>query len=350
MSISRVEITAEGIKILYADGSRVKVEGDMIREKTPDGPSVERLLEEGELDALLAEIAAFEDGFDVEEGELLRISIEEGETQIRYADGTREEIEDGIYTLRDGETGARLEREATEEDLSRFDTLISENPDLVRMDDDDGDDDTDDDDDDDIDDGPDVVVRGSEDDDDIDGDLDDEDIRGGEGDDTMDGRGGDDDMRGGRGNDDMSGGRGNDVLLGGDGEDMLDGGNGKDTIEGGAGNDTLAGGNGRDRLDGGDGDDDISGGRSKDRLEDGEGSDVLTGGKGADTFVFVADGVEDTITDFDVDKDRVNLQAFGAVEPEFTETEDGLVMDLGGGDTIVFAGLGLEDAENILIV
>jgi hypothetical protein len=63
----------------------------------------------------------------------------------------------------------------------------------------------------------------------------------------------------------------------------------------------------------------------------------------------VVDGAADTITDFEVDRDRVDLQAF-ETEPAFSETEDGLVMDLGGGDTILFVGLGLEDADGILIV
>lgn len=79
---------------------------------------------------------------------------------------------------------------------------------------------------------------------------------------------------------------------------LYDGGNGKDVVTGGRGNDTLLGGNGVDRLDGGAGDDRIAGGR---------GNDVLTGGAGRDTFVIEQAGGSDTVTDFQVGVDHLEL-------------------------------------------
>lgn len=51
----------------------------------------------------------------------------------------------------------------------------------------------------------------------------------------------------------------------------------------------------------------IEGGAGDDILIDGEGSDALRGGTGADLFVMWADGVRDTILDFDPAQDRIDL-------------------------------------------
>ncbi|MEO1133170.1 MAG: hypothetical protein AAFX40_10745, partial [Cyanobacteria bacterium J06639_1] len=82
---------------------------------------------------------------------------------------------------------------------------------------------------------------------------------------------------------------GGDRLLAGSGDDLLDGGRGEDVLTGNAGNDTLAGG-----------------------LDD----DALTGGEGADTFVLVDGEGTDTIADFEVGTDVLELRgglSFGAI-------------------------------------
>ena len=62
-----------------------------------------------------------------------------------------------------------------------------------------------------------------------------------------------------------------------------------------------------DFLIGGAGDDRIDGGAGADIIHDGAGRDVLTGGPGADTFVLAYDRTPDTITDFEVGIDRLDL-------------------------------------------
>ncbi|WP_052055444.1 peroxidase family protein [Myxosarcina sp. GI1] len=135
------------------------------------------------------------------------------------------------------------------------------------------------------------------------------------------------------GDDILSGDLGNDLLKGFDGDDTIEGGLGNDSIEGGAGKDRLFGQEGNDTVDGGDGDDTICGyegddviyGRDgRDHIYGGEGNDIiyggaggdhLYGGEGADVFVFtpttdLKNRDIDTIYDFDVNSDRIDLSAF----------------------------------------
>ncbi len=69
----------------------------------------------------------------------------------------------------------------------------------------------------------------------------------------------------------------------------------------------LAGTSGGDVLQGHAGDDTITAGAGDDILRDGFGSDLLTGGEGADLFILSADGMPDTITDFTLGQDRIDL-------------------------------------------
>lgn len=113
---------------------------------------------------------------------------------------------------------------------------------------------------------------------------------------------------------------GRDRLVGGTGNDRLISGRGKDKLEGGAGDDYLNSGKSTDLLLGGAGNDRLLGQRHDDFLVGGSGNDTLTGGSGSDTFVFksATDG-SDIITDFEVAKDMIDLQAIFA-KPEFGGT------------------------------
>jgi len=216
-------------------------------------------------------------------------------------------------------------------------------------------------------------------------------LRGGDGNDVLNGASGADTMYGGRGNDRLLGGGGNDTLFGGRGNDRLEagpgsggyssaiydslsgqggadvlignsyrnllmGGAGDDRLLGGANNDQLSGGTqndkllgqlgddvlngggGDDILSGGSGHDALSGGRGKDTLAGGRGRDTLTGGKDVDTFVFASTdgGIRDTITDFQLGVDLIDIGATG-----FTAADAILKKAAGGSDTlIVFEGTG----------
>ncbi|PMZ91409.1 MULTISPECIES: M10 family metallopeptidase C-terminal domain-containing protein [unclassified Pseudomonas] len=92
------------------------------------------------------------------------------------------------------------------------------------------------------------------------------------------------------------------------------------TVQGTAGNDTLLGSAASEIFYGVAGNDTINGGAGGDILVGGAGIDKLTGGTGADTFRFAAQSdsyrnattsFDDTITDFDVTQDKIDLAGLG---------------------------------------
>jgi serralysin len=172
----------------------------------------------------------------------------------------------------------------------------------------------------------------------------DDQLGGGTGDDTIRGGGGDDAIYG--GND--SGDTGlNDVLSGGGGDDEIFGAQGNDSINGDAGDDNLFSGAGTDTVDGGAGDDTLWGGG---------GDDIFTGGSGADLFVFSANHGDDTVTDYDIEEDMLDLReattAFAdaaSVASAAVTISGGVLIDLGGGDTLTLEGVSLEDLQGIIL-
>jgi serralysin len=86
-------------------------------------------------------------------------------------------------------------------------------------------------------------------------------------------------------------------------------------VSGTDGSDVLFGGRGADTLFGGSGSDDLDGGQGNDILHGGAASDSLRGGDGFDRFVF--DGRQfgnDTVVDFAVGRDRIDLRNFGMAD------------------------------------
>jgi hypothetical protein len=141
-------------------------------------------------------------------------------------------------------------------------------------------------------------------------------LNGGSGNDLLKGRRGLDLLIGGGGNDTMSGGLRNDRLRGGGGDDVLDGGRGDDFVKGGGGNDTLTGRTGRDTLVGFGGNDRLNGGLGADLLVGGLGADIMTGRRGRDVFEYRSfEEGGDTITDFEVNRDRIDLKRLSGGRP-----------------------------------
>jgi Ca2+-binding RTX toxin-like protein len=138
---------------------------------------------------------------------------------------------------------------------------------------------------------------------------------------------------------------GDDVIFGAGGGDLLGGGLGNDTIYA----DTYAGYQGADTsadwnmLFGDAGDDALVSGAGSDDLWGGSGNDVMTGGSGTDWFVFEPGSGVDVITDFTAGEDTLFVMANmnGAGDPVLSENQYGTIVDFGGGNVAVLAGVAL---------
>jgi uncharacterized delta-60 repeat protein len=105
------------------------------------------------------------------------------------------------------------------------------------------------------------------------------------------------------------------------GDDILYGTNGVDVLRGGEGNDTLLGLGGVDTLFGDAGNDSLNGGDGVDHLYGGDGVDTITTGAGRDIVYFVGDLASlDTLTDFALYSDSINLQAYAMSYSQVTFT------------------------------
>lgn len=163
-------------------------------------------------------------------------------------------------------------------------------------------------------------------------------IYGGAGDDFLKGENGADDIHGDGGDDELRGGRFTDTLSGGDGVDILKGSLAKDTLYGGAGGDDLFGGDDRDTLFGGAGGDSLNGNK---------GRDTITGGFGADHFVLGKNWGDDTITDFKLGTDLIDMSPSSASsfgDLTITNGSNGAVITY-NGDTATLNGVSAGDLD-----
>ncbi|MEQ8366449.1 MAG: hypothetical protein RIB61_07055 [Roseicyclus sp.] len=149
---------------------------------------------------------------------------------------------------------------------------------------------------------------------------------------------------------------GGERIFGFAGDDTIIAGGGDDAVFGGIGNDDLYGEGGNDTLVGGEGDDIAFGGAGADEIHTGQGADIAAGGAGDDIIFLVDDGEVDLIIfaqgdDFDIIDnfeqgfDQIALADFGFgdfgdVAGMISYSGDQAMIDLGGGDMIIFTDLG----------
>lgn len=147
-------------------------------------------------------------------------------------------------------------------------------------------------------------------------------------------------------------------MAGSDANELLYGDASGNTISGGNGSDWLFGSDGNDTLQGGGGDDFLFGGFHSDDLYGGAGNDHLKGGRDADRFIYESgDNGDDVIEDFDPALDHLVLSAtlgdgsltLAELLAASSETADGLLLDIGDGDSILLKGLTAADlsASNV---
>lgn len=91
----------------------------------------------------------------------------------------------------------------------------------------------------------------------------------------------------------------------------------------------------------------ISGASGSQTIDGGRGNDVLTGGGGADIFIFTKGNGSDLITDFGSDDivrlNQYGLTSFDQVKSHLTQDGANLKLDLGGGESLVFANKTVAD-------
>ncbi|MDY7024207.1 MAG: calcium-binding protein, partial [Cyanobacteriota bacterium] len=154
-------------------------------------------------------------------------------------------------------------------------------------------------------------------------------------------------------NDTIAGGLGDDEIFGGDGDDILRGDlnarspggvGGDDTIHGGLGDDRIGGKGGNDLLLGDEGNDTIWGDDGDDILRGGLGNDVLTGddfsgGQGADTFILAEGEGTDTITDFEVGIDTLQLDGLLVDDIAISQSGANTIVDFGVETLAILEGV-----------
>ncbi len=106
---------------------------------------------------------------------------------------------------------------------------------------------------------------------------------------------------------------------------------------------------GNDVITGSWGDDMILGGPGNDTLDGGGGDDLLVGGSGSDTFVLNGpdDGV-DTIVDFTVGEDVIDLSGVDGVIEYDQRDDDAAVMSVDGSDFAVFLDTATTDLPDLV--
>lgn len=99
--------------------------------------------------------------------------------------------------------------------------------------------------------------------------------------------------------------------------------------------DHLIGSKKADLMNGGDGWDSVSGGGGNDIISGGSGRDQLTGGGGKDMFYFQRGEQQDSVTDFEIGRDRVEVQQAMYDRLEKHQVGDDVVLDFGFGDQLI---------------
>ncbi|THH38805.1 VWA domain-containing protein [Aliishimia ponticola] len=180
------------------------------------------------------------------------------------------------------------------------------------------------------------------------GDAGEERLIGDAGRDEVYGNAGNDLIYGGAGDDYLYGGRDMDVMYGQGGADVMRGNIGGDFMDGGRGADDLRGGGSGDTIFGGSGDDFIMGENGADVLSGGSGRDVLIGGAGEDIFIFDPLCAFDSVRDFEVGVDTLDVSAFhlagfAALQEIAVDRSSGLRIDFGDGDVAFLEDMALAD-------
>jgi 3-phytase/alkaline phosphatase D len=121
----------------------------------------------------------------------------------------------------------------------------------------------------------------------------------------------------------------------------------RDVINAQGGNDRIDGLGGADLLRGGDGNDVLIGSDGNDLLDGGAGADELRGGQGRDRFVLTLSSAADTIADFEIDRDLLQLSGdltMGQVT--IAQGTNGAILSVAGQQLAILTGVAASSLSN----
>jgi hypothetical protein len=118
---ARVEIGANGIEVVYSDGTKEEIENGRYQRKDAAGRTVEeRPATQADIDRLRMAAGAARPVRRVEVGSVARIERSAGGVEVFYATGWKEEFEGGRYELKDPNNNTVVERPVTDADRARL--------------------------------------------------------------------------------------------------------------------------------------------------------------------------------------------------------------------------------------
>ena len=120
---------------------------------------------------------------------------------------------------------------------------------------------------------------------------------------------------------------------------MIDLGLGNDRVEADLGDDISFGGSGNDEVKGGDGDDILLGGDGNDIVDGEGGTDYVSGGGGNDVFRFISLDETIVITDYDIDRDRIELINIDPADITLSTESESMAINHPDGMLIILLGV-----------
>ena len=119
----KVEIFGDDIEITYADGTKEEIENGVYERKNTAGRTVEeRPATQADIDRLNAAVdsGSLDTATRESDPNIIKTEVEGNGIEVTYADGTKEEIENGVYERKDAAGRTVEERPATQADIDRL--------------------------------------------------------------------------------------------------------------------------------------------------------------------------------------------------------------------------------------
>ncbi len=119
----KVEIFGDNVEITFADGTKEEIENGVYERKNAAGRTVEeRPATQADIDRLMAAASggALDTATRESDSGVVKTEVQGNSIEVTYADGTKEEIENGVYERKNAAGRTVEERPATQADFDRL--------------------------------------------------------------------------------------------------------------------------------------------------------------------------------------------------------------------------------------